>query len=287
MLSTIVVRDQASINQSIATMKLTYKTHIEYVCVCGCPGRRMFRSMWKNGAFCKACALKKRLEKIKVTCLKVHGVSNPTQDPVVKQKMKDTNMARRGVANPTQDPVVNQKAKDTNMAMRGVEYPLQDLTVKQKMKDTNMERRGVEYSSQDPAVQQKVKDTNMKRRGVEHASQDPIVKQKKIDTNMERRGVQNPMQNAEVAERQTKSAHNTKPYTMPDGCVRMVQGYEPFALDILIHKFRPHDILTSKGDVPKIWYVDITTDRRYYSDIYIPSINTMIEVKCKYTYETS
>ena len=46
------------------------------------------------------------------------------------------------------------------------------------------------------------------------------------------------------------------------------------------------DLITSKKDVPKIWYSDIDGKKhRYYCDIYIPSENKIIEVKSTWTYK--
>ena len=75
-----------------------------------------------------------------------------------------------------------------------------------------------------------------------------------------------------------------KKYTYPDGKIAYVQGYEPFALDDLI-KLGITDILTCRSEVPSIWYLGKDEKRhRYFVDIYIPSLNKMIEVKSFYTY---
>ena len=47
-------------------------------------------------------------------------------------------------------------------------------------------------------------------------------------------------------------------------------------------------IITSKGEVPEIWYHDLDGKKhRYYCDIYIPSENIIIEVKSKWTYKNN
>jgi len=39
---------------------------------------------------------------------------------------------------------------------------------------------------------------------------------------------------------------------MPSGDIRKVQGYEPFALDILVKKYKEDDIKTDRKDIPRI-----------------------------------
>lgn len=73
---------------------------------------------------------------------------------------------------------------------------------------------------------------------------------------------------------------------MPSGAIRLVQGYEPFALDILTVLYTEDDIITGRKEVPEIWYHSPDgKKRRYFVDIFVPSCNLMIEVKSKWTYE--
>ncbi len=93
------------------------------------------------------------------------------------------------------------------------------------------------------------------------------------------------MQNAEICEKQQTNAFNYKDYTLPNGDIIKVQGYEPFALDILFESgYHQDDIITSKIDVPEIWYYQNETKHRYYCDIFIISKDKIIEVKSDYTY---
>lgn len=98
------------------------------------------------------------------------------------------------------------------------------------------------------------------------------------------------MQIAEVAEKQLKSLYKTKTYNLPSGKKLTVQGYENYAIDRLlnIEKIQEDDIVTSRTEVPECWYRDQSEKlRRYYTDIYIPSQNRCIEVKSKYTSQSS
>ena len=64
-----------------------------------------------------------------------------------------------------------------------------------------------------------------------------------------------------------------------------VQGYEPLALSLLEykHKINPDDIITQYSD--EIYYTYTRPYHRYYPDIYIKSLNKIIEVKSDYTYK--
>ena len=51
-----------------------------------------------------------------------------------------------------------------------------------------------------------------------------------------------------------KSSYSTKDYTFPSGKIIQVQGYEPYALDELLHTFNEDEIITGSGSVLEIWY---------------------------------
>lgn len=109
--------------------------------------------------------------------------------------------------------------------------------------------------------------------------------QRKIkQTNLERYGVEYTFQNSELLEKGLKNAMRLKSYTMPSGDIRQVQGYEPFALDILIKTHLETDIKTGRKDVPRIPYRIDDKQHYYHPDIFIPSENKIIEVKSTWTY---
>ena len=70
---------------------------------------------------------------------------------------------------------------------------------------------------------------------------------------------------------------------MPSGTTRKVQGYEPFALDILLKQYTEEQIITNRKDVPRIKYTANEKDRYYFPDIFIPHENKLIEVKSTWT----
>ena len=130
-----------------------------------------------------------------------------------------------------------------------------------------------------------MKQTNIMTRGYENPAQDPKVKQKMKETCKDRYGCEHPMQDPNISEKCSNNSYNVKEYSMPSGDIRFVQGYEPFALDIILKTYKEEDIITSRKDVPELWYEFENTKHRHYVDIYIPSINKCIEVKSIWTYE--
>ena len=305
-------RDNAVLDLTVYTKEslLNSKLHIEGQCSCGNKFSKNFESCYKRGGlFCNNCVILNKLEKTKQTNLKNLGVENPMQSPKIREKTKQTNLKNLGVENPMQSLEVREKIKQTNLRNLGVENPFQSLEVREKCKQTLKEQTGYEYNMQDPETRKKVKQTNLINLGVEHPSQSDIIKEKKKQTNLKNRGVENPFQSSEVrekykqtnlknlgvkhpmqdssiAEKAIHNSYNNKEYIMPSGKICFVQGYEPIALDILLKNISEDDIITSRKDVPELWYNFEDNKHRHYVDIYIPSINKCIEVKSIYTYET-
>ena len=229
-------------------------------------------------------------EKIKETNLERYGVENPGQSEEIKEKIKAINLERYGVENAMQNDQVKEKLKATCLERYGVEYPTQNDEVKEKSKATCLERYGVEYSLQSCEVKEKSKATCLQRYGFEHAKQSEEVKEKAKATTLERYGVENPMQNEEIFEKCMKSSASRKIYTFSNGKQIKLQGYEPLAIDDIIKNgFEIDDIITSQKEIPKIWYINNNIKHRYYCDIFLKSINKLIEVKnpfgYKYNYE--
>jgi hypothetical protein len=128
------------------------------------------------------------------------------------------------------------------------------------------------------------KDTMTEKYGVDNFSKTPEFLEKFKKTSLERYGVEYPNQHPDVYERSCKGRKYFKDYTLPSGKKIRIQGYEGYALDILLTTYHEDDILTKKSDMPKVWYQFENKTRRYYPDIYIPLENLIIEVKSIYTY---
>jgi hypothetical protein len=262
----------------------------------------------------KSCLqLKEMRSKIKKTNLEKYGVEHAMQNNKIKEKIKNTFMNKYGVKNPSLNlsvqakrnktfldrygvsglnciaklNVTKDKIKKTCLKKYGVTYSLQNKDIREKGKQTCLKKYGEKYACQAKIIKEKIKKTFLKKYGYEYATQTEGVKEKIKKTNLEKYGVEYVSQNAEISEKQYKNSYKVKEYTYPSGKVIKCQGYEPFALDILIrdHKITEEDIITSKKEVPEIWYKDEKDKiHRYYVDIFIKSLNKFIEVKSTWTY---
>ena len=238
------------------------------------------------GGFCAACTEKKRIEKIKETCMETYGVDHPSKNEAVKAKIEETNMIKYG-GHPFQSDEVKNKIKQTNIERRGVEFAFQSPEVIAKIQETNMTRYGYANPSSSPEIRQKVIETNIERFGYAHSQQSEEVKQKCRDTNQERYNADYPRQNAEVAAKASKNAYKPKPFTFPCGNIIQVQGYEPFALELLVQQGQKfEDITTDVREVPEIWYeTDDGKKHRYFCDIFLHKEDKIVEVKSTWTFE--
>lgn len=132
---------------------------------------------------------------------------------------------------------------------------------------------------------QKTKITFLRKYGVTNPNKTKEVRDKIKKTNLERYGVEYSSQNPEVMEKTQRNAKKYKEYTLPSGKVIKVQGYEPFALNDLLKIYKEEDIITERKDIPRITYKTDDKTRYYFPDIYIKSINKIIEVKSTWTYK--
>ena len=86
----------------------------------------------------------------------------------------------------------------------------------------------------------------------------------------------------QIAEKVLLSQKKTKTYVLPSGDVAHIQGYEQFALNILLQKYNERFISVHKN-VPCIRYEFNGQSKIHYPDIFISSENLLIEVKSGYT----
>ena len=295
-------------------VKISSNTVIEGTCThenCNENYSKFLGYMHLYSIFCNKCTKLEKREKYKKTCLIKFGYENATQNKQIKENTKNTNLKKYGVTNVFQNLNIQQKQKDTCKERYGAENVFQNEEIKQKLKETNLIKYGVEnvinnpeikakmkqtilerynceFASQNKEIKQKVKDTCLENFGVSYALQSKEVRDKGIATNLINYGTRYPMQNAEYAEKASKKAYLLKPYTLPSGKIIMLQGFEHFAMNDLLHKenINENDILNERSQVPEIWYTDESGEKhRHYVDFYIPSQNRCIEVKSSWTFE--
>ena len=294
------------------TDKLNKNSRIEGYCKsenCNEIFNKTFLLLVEHFAYCKKCALKKAQEKNKKTCLEKYGVESINQNQSIKDKKIKTCIERFGCSNQFQNENIKEKIKNTMIEKYGFEHYSKTEECKDKIKETCLEKYGVDqyiktkefqekciktnlekYGGnpfQNEIVKEKIVKTNLEKYGVEYGVQSEIVKGKIKDTMIEKYNCEYPLQYAEFSEKQMKSSFHLKDFIFPSGKMIKCQGYEPFGLKELIEneKIDEEDIITSRKDVPNIWYY-IESDgkeHRHFVDIYIPSQNRCIEIKSEYT----
>jgi hypothetical protein len=263
---------------------LTKRTNIRFVCKCGLEGNKRFIAIADQaGAYCKKDSLLIAKEKERKTNMEKYGVESPFKSDIIKNKIKQVNIQRYGSEYPLQNKDIYNKVKETNLQRYGVENPTMNKEIYQRVKETTMKHYGVECSLKSNIIIEKGKQTNLQKYGDEFACKTNIVKLRSIATCKEKYGVEYYMQNLEVQEKFQAKCKKFKDYTMPSGTIRKVQGYEPFALDILLKEYTEEQILTDRKEVGRIPYKHGEKQRYYFPDIKIPHMNKIIEVKSPWT----
>jgi len=283
-LDDIIKRDNATILGTYD--KITNLININFKCQCGEEGIKNCLQLIKvSGAFCTKCTRLKSTQKQKETNLKKYGVECTIHAPLIKECIIKNNVDKYGVENIFSSLEIQKQIKNTMMERYGVEHISQTDECKQKTKNTCLERYGVDYVSSTSEFRDKVKQTFIKNYGVDNPNKTKEIRDKIKRTNVERYGVEYPSQCKEISEKTQKNSKRYKEYKMPSGDIRKVQGYEPFALDILLKKYKEDDIKTDRKDIPRITYIVNEINKFYFPDIYIPSENKIIEVKSSWTYK--
>jgi hypothetical protein len=150
----------------------------------------------------------------------------------------------------------------------------------------------------DPAVKAqflaRMNATHQANHGVDWANDIPGIKEKRARLMEERWGPGITHKNLipHLREQNERMLANTitvatKDYQWPSGKISKVRGFEDLALDDLLTLFDETEILIGFDQVPKITYSYGGKNRKYYPDIFIPSINTIVEVKGTFTYTDS
>lgn len=309
LLEYLIMRDNAIVNN--IPEKLNRDSKISFICNCSQVHINTFRYiLMYNGLHCKNCCKIISDNKRKNTNLEKYGVEYVQQDIIIKEKSKNTILEKYGVDNVFKNKDIRNKSKRTMLLKYGVEYSIQKKEiqniVKIKSRKTHLEKYGVEYSIQNKEIYEKRKKSNLIKYGVENVLQYKQIQEKIQNTNLNRYGVkcnfqrkeiqekikqininkygvEYPMQNIDVQNKSQKNSKRFKEYVMPSGIVRKVQGYEPFALNILTKTYTEEQIKTNRKDVPRIKYTVNEKNKYYFPDIYIPDENRIIEVKSDWT----
>jgi len=285
--------------------KLTRNNEISYICFCGkeC-NKNFYTAINECGGFkCSDCVhlytygkpkkqkqilTKEEIKnKIKETNRKKYGTDYGFQSEIIKQKIKESCLKKYGVEYSLQNKEVKNKGKETCLKKYGTEFASQSEIIKEKIKATNLEKYDSDCVFKVDEIKRKIKETLIKKYGVEHPMYINETKEKRRKTCLEKYGVEYPTQLVEIQEKAIHTAKTYKNYTTPSDKVIKVQGFEPYALDELYKLYSEDDIVTDRKLIPKFEYIDNCIKKFYFPDIYIKSINKIIEVKSTWTYKTN
>jgi len=247
---------------------------------------KTFREFIKLNGYCEICSKNNGKIKIKETNLIKYGFDNSMKNSEIKEKQKNTILEKYGVEHISQLDRIKEQKKKKSLEKYGTEYVLQSEIVKNKGKETNILKYGFENPQQNKIIKDKTMETNLIKYGCKSVIGNLEIQKKMIEKSLEKYGVPHHSQNAEISENMLKASYNIKQYTLPSGKIINYQGYENFALDLLLNKehISEEDIITNRIDVPEIWYTDKTNKkRRHFVDFYIKSQNRCIEVKSTWT----
>jgi hypothetical protein len=208
-----------------------------------------------------------------------YDVKNLFQSEVIKEKMKHTWIKNHGVDNPTKSKEIKQKSKNTRLQKYGDENFNNPIG----LKNTCLKKYGVSNPNKLKEVRDKIKQTSISKYGVSSYTQTSEYKEKTLSTNIKKYGYANPNQSPEFQQKLQKTSFRFKSYILPSGKEIKVQGYEPFALNVLLKNYNESDIVVDRKMTPKFWYFIDNKRKIYYPDIFIKSTNTIIEIKSDWT----
>jgi hypothetical protein len=209
-----------------------------------------------------------------------YGVDNPFSSKLIQDKIKSTNLEKYGVPNPLKNQEIQAKREATSLAKYGCRSPSEHITIRAKIQTAHMSKPEADKE----AINEKRKKTSLERYGVPSTNQLPSVQEKKIATSLDKYGVEYPNQSPLIQEKNQNCGFRRKEFVMPSGAIRIVQGYEPFALKELLTTYTEDQIVTERKAIPRIAYTANGKQRYYFPDIYIPHEQRIIEVKSTWTY---
>lgn len=109
--------------------------------------------------------------------------------------------------------------------------------------------------------------------------------EKTVKTCMAKYGVPNVSKDPEIYRKICESSLKSKKYVFPSGRTIKIQGYENVAIDLLLKEGISEQELYFGTDIPTIPYTeDDNTNHVYFPDIYIKHLNTIVEIKCEYSF---
>ena len=170
--------------------------------------------------------------------------------------------------------VTSEECKKQMMQKYGSEYFVTSEECKKQM----LEKYGSEYF----VNSEECKKQMMEKYGSEYFVNSEECKKQM----MEKYGVEYAMQSSELFSKMLKTSFRRREYTFEDGTTSMILGYEDLAIKDL-EESKLYSVIEA-GDnekMPTFWYDFEEKKHKYYPDIFLPEVNTIIEVKSTYYFE--
>ena len=212
---------------------------------------REYRTYCSNKCKVSDADYSKRSKKTKKTKKEKYGDENFNNT----EKTKQTCLKRYGVKYTFQNEEIKEKAKKTKLKKYGHEY----FSNWEKGRETCYKKYGVKSNLWIKEIRDKIKTDSINKCGFDHHTKSPNYIQ----------------------------GFNNKKYKLANKEIT-IQGYENWALDLLIPKYGEDDVVVGKYEIfkhlGKIEYVYENKKHVYYPDIFIKSKNLIIEVKSTWTF---
>lgn len=266
------------------------------ICKCGKEYQSRLKELLR-GKHCMNCKTEKYVE----TCIERYGVINTFQVEEFKEKSRQTNLERYGVEYPQQSKEINLKTQETCLERYGVNFAFNQTWVYKKIQSTHIKNWGYPFPLMSKEIQNKIKETWRKNYGVDYPLMSKDIQDLCRFAFFEKYGVDNPMHVPEFFHKSQTNSFIKKEFIFPSGRLEMIQGYEHYALSLLLDpEFKlfgnmkiTEDIILLGKDIEVFHYnTDDGKNHNYYPDIQLTFTdennnlkNIIIEVKSLYTFE--
>lgn len=193
-------------------------------------------------------------------------------------------------SNPEKRKLINEKTRLNNIKKYGVEWYVKSKDFLKKSEQTCFNNHGVLNGAKSKRAKELSKTTCLKKYGVEHYFQSVDAKQKTEQFYLNL-GVSHNTHIPEIFDKMTRKGYKRKDFILPSGKIVKVQGYEYITLNrLFLEGYKETDVIIGNRNIQN--YIGVikyeTFDgkvHRYYPDVFIKSLNKIIEVKSTYTFK--
>ena len=266
---------------------ISSKKKLEYLCSCGHPDVQQIKiADLKRGGRCLNC----RSERLKATNMTRYGYEHNSQRPEIKEAALSGMMKyiadKKHTLEELKEIYKSEGCELLETEYKDIKTLMRFLCVCGKIGNINYNKFAIGQRCSDPeCIMTRKRQTNLEKFGETCYTKTKACQDRIKATCLDKYGVEHPMQNADIFDKAQRTGLTYKTYTFPSGRQENVQGYEPLALDYLLKTYHEDNIQVNRKEQPEIWYTDSeNVKHRYFSDIYIPKANLIVEVKSLWTY---